>query len=194
MMPPTKHDTLPYIIDLYDAYVDYCRSVSLRAMAINLETAATLWWACDTVNARTVCDLGSGFTSYTIRRYAQTASHPVEVVSVDDSDQWLKMTVGYLNRHRMPATGVITYDVWSGTDDQFDVIIHDFNAGDVRNRVMWEAAERLSPGGVMVVDDMQHDGHRAELDKIASFYHWPNHAVQSVTTDESGQYAGMVTA
>ena len=192
MSAPTKSDTLPYMVKLWDAYVDYCLNVAKRSMAINIETAALLWYECDRSQARSVCDLGSGFTSYVLARYAAESGYPVSVMSVDDDVEWMTKSAGFLRRHRLPSESVVSYDVWSGCADMFDVIIHDFNSGGTRNRTMWEVAGRVNPGGVIIFDDMQNDGHRTEMGRVAVAHEWPLVDVLMISTDETHRYAGMV--
>lgn len=194
MNAPTKQDIVPYTTKLWGPYVDYCRNVSLRMMAINVETASLLWYECDRVQARTVCDLGSGFTSYVLRRYAADAGYPVTVTSVDDEPEWLDKSAAFIRRHRLSSAGMSTYDDWATYADTFDVIIHDFNSGDTRNRTMWEVAARVNPGGTVIFDDMQNEGHRNEMTEVATAYGWPLVDVHDATTDETHRYAGMVRA
>ena len=192
MNAPTKHDTIPYIAKLWNPYIDYCRAVSMRMMAINVETAALLWYECDQTHARSVCDLGSGFTSYVLRRYANEACYPVTVTSVDDEPEWLQKSAAYIRRHRLNPDGMTSYADWVAGTDTFDVIIHDFNSGEHRNRTMWEVAARSNPASILIFDDMQHEGHRNEMLKVASTYGWTTIDVHDVTTDETFRYAGMV--
>ena len=187
-------NTRQYRDKLWPAYVDYCRSVSLRQMAINVETAALLWYECDAIKARSACDLGSGFTSYVLARYAAEAGHPVSCTSVDDEVEWLDRSAAFIRRHRMTVDKMVSYDTWVDGGDTYDVIIHDFNSGETRNRTMWEVAARLNPGGVLIFDDMQNEGHRDEMTKVSDAYGWPLIDVHDVTTDETHRYAGMVRA
>ena len=192
MSAPTKTDTLPYMTKLWDGYVDYCRNVSRRLMTINIETASLLWYECVRVRAGSVCDLGSGFTSYVLARYAAEADYPVRIVSVDDDPEWLQRSASFLRRHRMSAHTLETYTQWVEAGETFDVILHDLAGGEIRNRVMWEAADRLNPGGVIIFDDMQGDSHNAEMRGVTEASGWEPIDVKLVTVDETGRYAGLV--
>src|SRR5690606_36998947 len=74
---------------LHDAY---CRDRSDRIMAMSLETAAALAVLIEASGARRIADLGSGFSSYVVRKAAPDA----EAWSVDDSDEWIEVTRAYL--------------------------------------------------------------------------------------------------
>jgi predicted O-methyltransferase YrrM len=189
---PSRQEIVPYFDKLVDAYRAYCVDVSKRSMALSIETCAYVWWLCDELDARSVCDLGSGFSSYTLRRYAQTIDPPITVASVDDAPMWLRATADFLVRHDMTSAGLHPAHVWLTMDDRYDVIVHDFSGGDVRNAWMWHAAERLNPGGVLVFDDAQNHGHHFEMGAVARHHGWDLLDGWEQTVDEVGRYAAMV--
>jgi predicted O-methyltransferase YrrM len=157
----------PYRQALLPAYVDYCKTVSPRHMAMSIESVTYLWWLCDRARAGRVCDLGSGFTSYTLRAYASLADWPVDVVSVDDSADWLERTGEFLSSHDLTVDGLVTWDVWAkDPGEPYDVIVHDLGRGELRNTSMWVAAAALAPGGMIMFDDAQNNSHAAEMFKV----------------------------
>jgi predicted O-methyltransferase YrrM len=167
VMVPAAVTLGPYRRALIPPYVDYCNTVSPRHMAMSLESVTYLWWLCDRVRAGRVCDLGSGFTSYTLRAYAALADWPVEVVSVDDSPEWLERTRTFLTAAGVADDALVTWDVWSvDPGAPYDVIVHDLAKGDLRNASMWVAVEALAPGGMILFDDAQNNGHAAEMFKV----------------------------
>jgi hypothetical protein len=190
---PTRDDIAPYANRVWTEYVDYGRVVSKRGMAINALTAGLFWWACDQVKARSVCDLGSGFSSYVAARYA--AESGATVASVDDEAQWLDRTRLFLRRHRVSTAGVMHWAGWEWLPDRYDVILHDFNCGDTRNATMWTAAKRLNPGGLLIFDDAQHNLHHAEMWKVCEHYGWTFVPLYDATHDETDRFAALaVTA
>lgn len=184
--------TPPFHAELVDAYVDYCRRVSRRSMAINIETAAYLWWTCVEKGATRVLDLGSGFSSYVLRRYAESAG--AMVTSVDDDPFWLDQTAQFLKKHGFPEYGLMTWDDWIGTDDIYDVIVHDFSRGADREKSMWTAAERLAPGGVLIFDDANNAGHRAEMGRVAAAHGFELRDIRDETVDTIGRHALLAIA
>lgn len=190
---PTRDDIAPYADRIWNEYVDYGRVVTKRGMAVNVMTAGLMWWACDQVNAHSVCDLGSGFTSYVAARYA--VDNPGTVVaSVDDEVHWLDRTRMFLRRHRMSDAGLMHWVGWEATADTFDVIVHDFNCGDIRNATMWTAAERLNPGGILIFDDAHHWLHHAEMTKVCEKHGWDFVPLYETTRDETDRFAAMAVA
>ena len=182
-LTPTADDLSPFRGVLVPTYIDYCRNVSRRSMAISVETAAYLAWVCATTSPTRTCDLGSGFTSYVLQSFPATAT------SVDDDPVWLGRTREFLERSGRPVDGLVEWVDWQAGSDTYDLIIHDFARGDLRNTSMWEAAERLNPGGVLIFDDAQHDGHAAEMRKVADFHGWEIVDLHDITVDLVGRFA-----
>lgn len=188
MNQPTRADLAPIHQALIPPYIDYCRTVSRRSMAISIETATYLAWVCFTRDPMRTCDLGSGFTSFVLR------SFPASVVSVDDDAEWLERTREFLDRNNMGSNGLVGWEQWLTEDDTYDVIVHDFARGDLRNSSMWEAAERLNPAGVLIFDDAQHEGHCAEMHKVADHYGFEPVDIRALTIDMVKRYALAVHA
>jgi predicted O-methyltransferase YrrM len=187
---PTRPHIAPYAQRVWDEYIDYGRIVTKRGMAINVWAAGLLWWACDQVKAKAVCDLGSGFTSYIAARYA--ADNPgVTVASVDDEVHWLGRTEMFLRRHRQSTAGLMHWSGWQASTDTYDVIVHDFNCGETRNATMWTAAERLNPGGILIFDDAHHHLHHAEMRKVCEAHDWVLVPLYEATRDETERFAAI---
>jgi hypothetical protein len=161
------NDLAAYQRALSPGYVDYCQTVSPRHMAMSIESCTYLWWLCDRVKAARVCDLGSGFTSYTLRAYATLADWPVTVTSVDTDAGWLEQSRMFVADRGLPTDGFVEWDVWSkDPGDPCDVIVHDLAGGDLRNEAMWVAADALTPAGMILFDDAQNNGHAEVMQKV----------------------------
>lgn len=182
-MRPSLADLVPFREVLVPPYVDYCQTVSRRSMAISIETATYLAWVCATRSPGRTCDLGSGFTSLVLRLF------PAPAVSVDDDPVWLDRTRGFLARNGVSVDGLVGWDQWQEDTDSYDVIVHDFARGDLRNSSMWLAAERLNPGGVLIFDDAQHEGHGAEMRKVADHYGFEPVEIRALTVDMVKRFA-----
>ena len=71
---------------LYEKFMKNTTStVSSKGMALSLETAALVLLLCEIKQPKTIVDLGSGFSSYVLRKWAQGAKHDVVVWSVVDA-------------------------------------------------------------------------------------------------------------
>lgn len=162
---------------LIPAYVDYCRTVSRRSMAVSLETNR---------QARTVADFGSGWSSYVLRRYARTFGG-VTVVSVDDDPAWLHRTEQFLVKRWCDTDNLVLWGEYAATG--FDVVLHDFSSGELRESSMPVAAEALNEGGLIMFDDAQHEGHRAAMEAVCDAYELEMVDVRRWTEDAVNRYA-----
>ena len=169
-------------------FIEYCQTVSRRSMAISLDTAAFVWFMCVTRRAGSACDLGSGFTSYVLRRTR------AEVTSVDDSEEWLERTGQFLARYGKSTGELLMWDEWQERTDTYDVVVHDFASGDLRESSMWVAADAVAPGGVLIFDDAQHAGHLAEMLRVAEAHDWVLYDIRGVTEDPVRRFAAMAAA
>jgi len=140
-------------------YHEYVTTVSTPVMSISLELAAFLDVLCMVRAPRRLLDLGSGFSSFVLRRYALRAGAAAEVQSVDYAVEWLTTTSRYLERHHVDASGLSAWDEFRSREHApFDLILHDLGGfGDdhigYRLSVLPEVLELLAPRGVLVLDD-----------------------------------------
>jgi len=96
---------------------------------MRLETAAATCALVHATLARTVVDLGSGFSSAALRlaRKAGLVRPDVEIHSVDDDPEWLRRTREFLERTDLPTDNL---HLWHGfaarhRDSRFDVVLHE---------------------------------------------------------------------
>ena len=193
MMTPTRLDTAPYADRLSDAYANYVAGVSAGDHAVSLETAAMIWWYCDHIQAASVCDLGSGFSSHVLRAYAASADHRVQVVSVDTDADWLDKTIGFMRECDEPGAFILLDD-WLASDAQFDLIFHDIANGEQREALMATAAARLNPGGVLILDDAQNASHHAEMVRLTDELGWALLDTKQTTLDHIERFALVATS
>lgn len=187
---PARDEMRPLYDALFAPYKEYVRSVSPRWMALSIESCVYAWWLADQFGARRVADLGSGFSSYTMRRYA--LEHPgVEVASVDDDDDWLQRTGKFLAEHDMPVGNLWGPAEFRSCPDTFDLIVHDYSSGEDRESMMVDAADHLAPGGFLLFDDAQHLGHRLAMVEVARSHGLVMYDVLEQTLDEVGRHCTL---
>lgn len=177
---------------LRDAYQDYTTHVSPAQMAMSLASCSYIYWLCLTTDARRVADFGSGFTSYVLREYARNVYYDVEVISVDDSVEWLGWTAGFLSRHGFDETGLVGWStVKADPPKDLDLIVYDFSSGPVRDDHFGFALDCLGPTGVAVFDDAQHVGHQERMRAECVARRYDLFDLGEWTKDESGRFAAL---
>ncbi len=134
----------------------YVKEVSIPEMAPSLAFCDQLWRLMEGRKPATILDLGSGFTSYLTRLWAMGETG-VEVVSVDDNEEWLEKTHRYLLQRDLDGGQLILWDALPTAlqDRRFDLVVYDLGVWGTRIRKMREALNHVAPGGVMLLDDMQ---------------------------------------
>lgn len=171
---------------LADAHAEYVATMSVANMAASLETCAYIAYLCDTVQPRRVVDVGSGFSSYVLRRYA--ANDPaVSVVSVDHDQDWLAKTREFLASHDLPANDLLSWDEFVAAPDGYDLAFHDYAHGDLREATMPDVVTRVKPGGLIVFDDAQHSGHRRAMAEAVDKR--DTYSLRRWTLDDIGRYS-----
>jgi hypothetical protein len=156
---PHEGELDPYRERLSPLYREYAKSVSSDSMAIALRSCAYIWWLADLIDARTLVDYGSGFTSYVIREYAKTSG--AECWSVDDDEAWLEKTGKFLIEHGHDPTGLLLWEDFLDVPTA-DLTVYDFGKGDFRER--WMPYCLANTNKVCLLDDVHHDGHRAVME------------------------------
>lgn len=157
---PTERELATVSAELVDAYTDYVQTVSEAEHAVSLQTAAYLLFLCRTQEAERVLDLGSGFSSYVLQHYADTAPYPVTAYHVDTDPVWGERTTAFAERYGVAVRVESWSDFIGIVHGPFDIVFHDLAGGDTRNETMPYASSLVMWGGLIVFDDCHHDGHR----------------------------------
>ncbi len=172
---------------------DYCARIGHPVHAASLELVGLLLGLCETAEPARVVDLGSGFTSFALRRHAASVDG-LEVHSVDDNAEWLEKTRAYLaekglsdaNLHHWPAFGA------ADRKGAFDLVLHDMGFMDTRFRELEPVLDLARPGGLVILDDMHKPDYRAKaLDVVARRGH-ACFSLKALTRDTLTRYAYLV--
>lgn len=169
----------------------YVRTVSTPAMAVSLDTAILLHLLCVDARPRRLIDLGSGFSSFVLRRYAKGSG--AAVTSVDDNAAWLERTVAYLAEHQLSTERVLPWDDFVAQPaEPFDLVFYDFSSMPIRRQNLARALD-WGAGGIVVLDDLHKDGYadatRMLLDQRPDLVLLP---AEGHTADRLGRHAGVV--
>jgi predicted O-methyltransferase YrrM len=133
----------------------YVTNISSDSMAASLELAGVIYALCQFRKPARLVDLGSGFSSFVFRQYAKEATHPCEVVSIDDDAAWLEKTKSYLDSNGVGTNKVMTLDAFLASQErEFDIVLHDMNFVEVRRNYIDEVIDRAVKGGLIIFDDV----------------------------------------
>lgn len=177
--------------ELLGSYETYIREVSRRDMAISLQLAAFLGVACEELQPSAILDLGSGYSSYVLRRYASSA-FGAAVHSVDDSEHWLERTRSFLSSQGLPPEHLEVWSIFSRKPvSGFDFILHDL--GDMETRVasIDKVIKMLAPNGILLLDDMHKQVYAAYARRLLASHSFEVLSLERFTRDRIGRYAAL---
>jgi predicted O-methyltransferase YrrM len=187
-------------------HADYCARVGHPNHAASVELLSFMLVLAKLTQPKRIVDLGSGLTSYSLRRLSAEISDgggPLvdalggwdgpapRITSVDDNEEWLEKTRGYLDEQ-----GVTTDDLFywpdfsaSGVAGQFDLVLHDMGMMDTRARTLVEVVGLSRAGGVVVLDDMHKTDYRAGALKDMEAGGVPTLSAKAFTRDDLTRFA-----
>ena len=175
--------------ELGPSYLEYVFTVSNAAWAMSLDLAAFLLGLCRSEQPGTIADLGSGFSSYVFRTYAREQPG-VQVVSIDDSPQWLERTRGFLEQNDLSTESLMGADELAALPrESFDLVFHDLGDMAVRAETLETAIGSARRDGIVVLDDLHMWGYPDLVAKSARAHGREIVDLASLTRDEIGRYA-----
>lgn len=102
----------------------YCNKVSTEIMASSLECVLLLLGLC--MDAKSVIDFGSGFSSYALRKFAKIYNKDIEIYSVDDDVEWLDKTRQFIEQNGLDSKNILPLDAaLKLIDRKFNVVFFD---------------------------------------------------------------------
>jgi hypothetical protein len=180
---PTDADLRDARRDLYPAYEQYVKEVSSPGWAVSLETSGFLLALCRRASISYALDLGSGFSSYALRRWA--AEGGAIVASVDDDHDWLARTERFLGTHGL---GTERLSLWPHIPaEPFELVFHDLASGQRREAAMSIAVDHSRR--FVVFDDAHHAGHRQAMRATCERAGAGLHSLRTVTKDNGSRFA-----
>lgn len=181
--------------ELQEPYYDYCNRYSEKIQVISLEQASFLLNACRTIQPKRIADLGSGFSSYVVRKYLMENKN-CQVISVDDHEMWLSKTSVFLTERNMPVNNlVLASDFYSMSEQgSFDLIFYDLGIMQVRKEYFQPTLALLSKssGAMMLIDDVHKDDYRSVVYNYLKSKGIEFLNLKKITLDEFGRYAYAV--
>jgi len=176
-------------------YREYISEVSSEIMASSLELSIFLLFLCDMVRPKKILDLGSGFSSFLFRLHAMAAPEKPEICSVDDSEEWLVKTAGFLTTHELPATNLMTWDAFSALDrGPFDFIFYDLGPFEFRKDSLKRVLEKMTgPHGLVILDDMHSADYGLFVKRSLKGTRFVAYDTGCYTRDHYSRYSLMLT-
>lgn len=176
--------------DLKDQYTNYLRDVS--PMAPSLKTIGLILELATPESH--ILDLGSGFSSYALRYYAERLD--LRVWSVDDDSRWLQRTKEYCMAYGQKANRFWVWDRFIQISSRvvpFDVVFVDIGITKNRPKYYGEVLKRLCDTNTFIVfDDMHKPSLKAAVDKELESYDYLEVGVRDQTLDEFGRFCRLV--
>jgi predicted O-methyltransferase YrrM len=179
-----------HLASLRPAYERYVRGVSTPEHAASLELASLLRALCEHRRPQRVVDLGSGFTSYVLRAWA--AGEGVEAWSVDDDEEWLGRTRGFLLGEGLGTDNLLAWpDFLAREPPRFDLVLHDLGRMSTRVATLPRVLDLAAPAALVVLDDVDKDPYYPALRKELSARGWPRYNLRWRTLDGYGRFAAL---
>lgn len=185
-LAPTGRELGVHIDKIARLYRHYVGAVSPQEMAASPATVAYLHHLCTVLRPNRVLDLGSGLSSAVLRKYQQEQNPSCEVVTVDDDSEWLEKTRKFLIDNELSAEQLCRPGDVKG---EFDLVFHDMNGGEVRERAAAWAMRMARPGGVIVLDDAHRHGDAYR--KAAAAEGVDVYSLKSWTIDQMERHAAL---
>ena len=139
----------------------------------------------------TVLDLGSGFSSVVLRRYAARMKPTPQVVTVDQFDVFLRLTQRDCAELQLPDGSWHLLHEFKHTPAGFELVVLDLAGVMPRVRLFPQVDEWLVPGGRLVLDDWQMVDSRAGMEPLLKAHGYGLTVLESETRDEFGRYLAV---
>ena len=148
-------------------YQDYVSNYSSPLISLSLNRAAFLNYLTRATNAGHILDLGSGFSSYVFRR-ARADTSAGNVISVDDSEQWLEETRSFLRHYHLEDAHLYALDQMSDpggqfTPGRFDLCLIDIGDFALRAKLLPTLLEAVRGGSIVLIDDFHVTRYRKHI-------------------------------
>jgi predicted O-methyltransferase YrrM len=178
---------------LRSIYDRYTTEVSNWEWAVSWPTARALDRLCEQLRPRHILDLGSGLSTYVVANWARRSGTDVEIVSVDDSPEWLAKTGAFLRAEGLDARLIDIAGLPELPDATFELAFDDIGRIEDRARVIDPILRLMAPGGIVLLDDMNVRGYREQVRTRLDAAGWKLFSLRAQTLDPKGRFA-MLTA
>jgi len=173
-------------------FKDYCKNIS--GFAVSIQYSVCLLCLCERYNLKSVIDLGSGFTSYALRKYCKVYNKEIEVHTVDSDPKWLLTTYGYCRKKSLSDANFHLWDSFNDTKlIRADLVSIDIDTSAKRNIYLGEAFKMAKKFAIL--DDMHKTrikkGVHTALESMGRKYEYIS--IKHLTQDGLNRYATLVS-
>jgi predicted O-methyltransferase YrrM len=178
---------------LRSIYDRYTTEVSNWEWAVSWPTTRALDRLCEQLRPGHILDLGSGLSTYVVASWARRSGKDVEIVSVDDSPEWLAKTRDFLRVEGLDVHLIDIAELSALPDATFQLAFDDIGRIESRARVIGPIVRLMAPGGIVILDDMNVRGYREQVRTRLDAAGWKLFSLRTQTLDPKGRFA-MLTA
>lgn len=172
-----------------DAYQHYVTNISRPDMAASLELSSVVFDLCQNQSSKKMLDMGSGFSSFILRSYADKNSGS-NVWSVDDDTAWLGKTKHYLQSASLNTNNLLTLEEFlASTEKGFDFLLLDLNYVEVRKNYIKLVVDRCKRGGLILFDDVHKREFMTEVLEQTQNLPVKLYDLAPITRDQFGRFA-----
>ena len=184
----------PISTELTPFHQTYTTTVSNDVHAASVEIAAFLQLFCELSQPSKMADLGSGFSSFILRRYASKTDPTPNVYSVDNHEGWLGKTREYLAGHGLNTDNVMVWDdfIAGAEPGSFDMVFHDMGFMDFREQTLEPVLGLTKPGGHIILDDVHKPPYRRFVHKMLADKGLEFLSLKQITCDSRARYSYLV--
>lgn len=157
-------------------------------MAASLPFADVLAAWCRAALPRRIADMGTGFSSWVVRRWAPDDA---EVVSVDDDPEWLERSRAFVRDEGLPEGEFASWEAFRRREGRHDLVVWDFGGVRTRASATPAAADRVAPGGALLLDDAHKHRLWKRARRVAGRRGVEGFSLHALTLDEFGRFAWL---
>lgn len=167
----------------------YVENISRVDMAASLELSSVVYDLCRMTSPKKMIDIGSGFSSFILRTYAEKTPK-CRVWSIDDDTVWLDKTREYLKISSLNTDNLLTLEEFvASSENEFDILLLDLNYVEVRKNYINLVVERCKQGGVILFDDVHKREFMMEVLQQTKKLPVKLYDLSAVTKDQFGRFA-----
>ena len=196
-----EKEIIMYKLDMKEMYQYYNDNVSHGNYPISLELSHYLYDLCWKIKPGVILDRGTGFSSFVFRKYALASNRAamlppngVRIYSVDNKEQWLNKTKGFLK-----YCGLIpdNFYPWARFMElklnklKFDLILEDYDFT-MRTKTLHTVIDMLARNGYLILDDANNKRYKSTIIKSQRRHNVTVSYLLKETKDRTGRHAALM--